>query len=307
MWKGTTGTGKTYNVWNIILPRLGEMLFRSSDASVRVACLQIYNEQLEDLLAPSTDSGRLSSSSSSSSSMSSSSLGRSSGRENRSSGREKVRSVHTAEGGNALLGLRWVCCTSAAQLRATLDGAASRRQTSVTRMNSCSSRAHAVVLLQPERAAPEQLDNGMQQQHVEPGALAVVDLAGSERIKRSGASGRTQREAIAINASLHALSNVISALAERHAHVPVRDSKLTMVLEGHLRRGARLSLLVCLSPAPRHLGESLASLEFARRALQVVLAPPKPKGVQRYGVRNRPPQLPDHLEVRALEVILPQP
>ena len=139
---GQTGTGKTYNVWNIILPHLGEMLFRSSDASVRVACLQIYNEQLEDLLAPSTDSGRLSSSSSSSSSsMSSSSLGRSSGRENRSSGREKVRSVHTAEGGNALLGLRWVCCTSAAQLRATLDGAASRRQTSVTRMNSCSSRA----------------------------------------------------------------------------------------------------------------------------------------------------------------------
>ena len=283
---GQTGTGKTYNVWKIMLPRLGEMLFRSSDASVRVACLQIYNEQLEDLLAPSTNSSRpSSSSSSSSSSMSSSSSGR--------SGWEKVRSAHAAEGGNAVLGLRWVRCTSEAQLRATLDGAASRRQTSATRMNSHSSRAHAVVLLQPERAAPEQLDNGMQQQHVEPGALAVVDLAGSERIKTSGASGRTQREAIAINASLHALSNVVSALASRHPHVPVRASKLTMVLEGHLRRGARLSLLVCLSPSPRHLSESTASLEFARRALQVVLTPPAPP--------KRPPPEPAPAPMTRLE------
>ena len=90
----------------------------------------------------------------------------------------------------------------------------------------------------------------------------------------------------------------MSALAAKHPHVPVRASKLTMVLESYLRRGARLSLLVCLSPSARHLCESAASLEFARRALQVVLTPPAPP-------RRPPPELPPPPSPDAL--FTPQP
>lgn len=43
----------------------------------------------------------------------------------------------------------------------------------------------------------------------------LVDLAGSERVASTGASGDRLKEGAAINQSLSALGNVISALAEQ--------------------------------------------------------------------------------------------
>ena len=54
------------------------------------------------------------------------------------------------------------------------------------------------------------------------GKLCVVDLAGSERLKKSGSVGLAQKEAVCINRSLHALSQVVQALATKAAHVPTR-------------------------------------------------------------------------------------
>ena len=244
---GQTGTGKTHNVWRIILPQMGARLFGSGGCrAVRVACLQIYHEQLEDLLSSAPSLSRTAPE-----------LAFTHGADGaaRLRGRLDAKLRPHPNAGLAPLGLRWVRCTSAAQLQQTLDGAAARRRTGETRMNRLSSRAHAVVLLQPEGEAAHAA-----------GGLAVVDLAGSERLKRSGSSGRAQREAIAINSSLHALSHVvrriafaafgpphsfiiprpspsgplqISSLAAKHPHVPVRASKLTMVLEGYLRCSQR--------------------------------------------------------------------
>lgn len=50
--------------------------------------------------------------------------------------------------------------------------------------------------------------------------------AGSERQKASGAQGERLKEATAINKSLSALGNVISALATEQGHVPYRDHKV---------------------------------------------------------------------------------
>lgn len=61
--------------------------------------------------------------------------------------------------------------------------------------------------------------------------LHLVDLAGSERVKRSGAKGKQFKEATNINSGLLALGNVIVALAERQAHIPYRDSKLTRLVQ----------------------------------------------------------------------------
>ena len=57
-----------------------------------------------------------------------------------------------------------------------------------------------------------------------------VDLAGSERAKKTGAVGATLKEGININKSLLVLGNVISALSDKTAFVPYRDSKLTRIL-----------------------------------------------------------------------------
>ena len=63
--------------------------------------------------------------------------------------------------------------------------------------------------------------------------------------------------------------NVVSALAARKSHVPLRDSKLTRILDGSIGGNCRTALLVCVNPASEHVGETLNTLEFASRAMRV--------------------------------------
>jgi kinesin family member C2/C3 len=66
------------------------------------------------------------------------------------------------------------------------------------------------------------------------GNLHLVDLAGSERIDRSEVTGDRLKEAQHINKSLSALGDVIFALAQKSAHIPYRNSKLTQILQTSL-------------------------------------------------------------------------
>ena len=70
------------------------------------------------------------------------------------------------------------------------------------------------------------------------------------------------QEAIAINSSLSALKDVISAMKEGNKHVPFRNSKLTLYLQDQLKsESVKVLMIVNLNPVS--LQESLSSLNFA--------------------------------------------
>lgn len=99
-----------------------------------------------------------------------------------------------------------------------------------------------------------------------------VDLAGSERAKKTGATGSLLKEGININKSLLSLGNVITALTDdtkKLGHIPYRDSKLTRILQDSLGGNSRTSMIACCSPAESSYDETMNTLRYASRAMNI--------------------------------------
>lgn len=146
------------------------------------------------------------------------------------------------------------------------------RSTSATAMNNQSSRSHAIFTVYIHVIS---VTDGTE--FVWNSKLNIVDLAGSERIKKTGASGNTLKEGIAINQGLLALGNVIDALSKRSQntsasviHIPYRDSKITRLLKDSLGGNSLTVLIACISPADIHYEETINTLRFASRAMDIV-------------------------------------
>ena len=97
------------------------------------------------------------------------------------------------------------------------------------------------------------------------------DEPSSERISRSGAQGDRLKEAQAINTSLSALGDVISARAQKQKHVPFRNSTLTWLLSDSLSSDSKTLMFVNLSPMASNADESICSMNFATRVRTVEL------------------------------------
>lgn len=81
--------------------------------------------------------------------------------------------------------------------------------------------------------------------------LHLVDLAGSERSKKSGSDGNTMKEANYINRSLSYLEQVVVALTQaKREHIPYRQSKLTHLLKDSLGGNCHTALISCVWPSP---------------------------------------------------------
>ncbi|KAG5594421.1 hypothetical protein H5410_035653 [Solanum commersonii] len=133
-----------------------------------------------------------------------------------------------------------------------------------TAMNERSSRSHSVVTIHV-RGMDIKSGSSMRS------SLHLVDLAGSERVDRSEVTGDRLKEAQHINKSLSALGDVIYALAQKNAHVPYRNSKLTQVLQISLGGQAKTLMFVHLNPEVGSHSENTSTLKFAERASGVEL------------------------------------
>ncbi|NXB88393.1 KIF12 protein, partial [Vidua chalybeata] len=153
-----------------------------------------------------------------------------------------------------------------------------RRRTSAHALNRHSSRSHALLTVHV-RSRAHHPPNVVLQASACPskqGTLCFVDLAGSERVKETGSSGELSVEANSINRSLLALGHCISLLAKprgKRTHIPYRDSKLTRLLARSLGGSGITLMVACISPSSRCLSETLSTLHYASRARKVTTRP----------------------------------
>jgi len=242
---GQTGAGKTHTMIGDrenpgLIPRSVEKLFAAKrdieqdgngTVSIRVELLEIYNEEVRDLLADSGPTGKL---------------------------------VACQVSSNDAVGNIKMDVDDVKDVEGILKLAQERRCVKATKSNSESSRSHLLFTMHFSVLASADGSS-------RTGRLNIVDLAGSERVAKSGSHGALLTEAKAINSSLSTLSHVIEKLQAKSDHIPFRDSKLTYLLRDSLAGDSKTLAIVCCSPHVSHFSESLNSIRFAAKASKVEL------------------------------------
>ena len=220
---GQTGSGKTHTMQGSgngamrgIIPRavakiLSQVAMMQSQRwtfTMKASFLEIYNEDLRDLLVMMNSDGSMKS------------------RDARTATKLSIK--RNAEGKSFVDGINMVDIdvenktNGLTQLEAVIAAASRARSVATTKMNAQSSRSHSVFMLHLYGSNEE---SGT----VVQGALNLCDLAGSERLDRSGAASDARRlkETQAINKSLSCLGDVFTSLANGSKHIPFRNVSLT--------------------------------------------------------------------------------
>ncbi|XP_028922062.1 kinesin-like protein KIF17 isoform X2 [Ornithorhynchus anatinus] len=245
---GQTGSGKSFTMQGLsdpssqrgVIPRAFEHIFESVQCAentkflVRASYLEIYNEDIRDLLGADT--------------------------------KQKLELKEHSEKGVYVKGLSMHTVHSVAQCERIMETGWKNRSVGYTLMNKDSSRSHSIFTISIEICSVDERGKD----HLRAGKLNLVDLAGSERQSKTGATGERLKEATKINLSLSALGNVISALVDgRCRHIPYRDSKLTRLLQDSLGGNTKTLMVACLSPADNNYDETLSTLRYANRAKNI--------------------------------------
>ncbi|KAL4203122.1 hypothetical protein AMTRI_Chr01g102390 [Amborella trichopoda] len=255
---GQTGTGKTFTMEGRpdcpgVVPRAIKTLFSlASDSNQKIgfyfSMLEVYMGNLRDLLNPQVEKSSNSSAQSLSIQM-------------------------DPMGGIEIENLVAIPVNDFNQANKLYKYGRRFRSTASTNSNDTSSRSHCLI-----RISINCIDAPERRRVVNK--IWMVDLGGSERLLKTQATGKRLEEGKAINLSLSALGDVISALQEKHPHVPYRNSKLTQLLRDSLGEDSKTLMLVHISPNEADLGETICSLGFATRAKQIRLGREESSGAR---------------------------
>eukprot|EP00697_Spironema_sp_BW2_P012623 gnl/Spiro4/29223_TR14293_c0_g1_i1.p1 gnl/Spiro4/29223_TR14293_c0_g1~~gnl/Spiro4/29223_TR14293_c0_g1_i1.p1 ORF type:complete len:657 (+),score=-29.84 gnl/Spiro4/29223_TR14293_c0_g1_i1:112-1971(+) len=253
---GQTGSGKTYTMSGVeeklgrdvyisddtegIIPRAfrymwSNMIKRQDQFYVKASFMEIYNEQVRDILNPV--SGIL----------------------------------HTrwnVKNGFFVEDLMVVECSNVDDLVAVLHEGMKNRRTGSHELNKDSSRSHSILTVYIISESMSQQGQPVRKY----GKISFVDLAGSERLKESKSHGDMIKETGNINRSLFVLGKVISGLSDKKSkqpYIPYRDSKLTMLLMDSLGGTSKSLMIACISPSYVYLEETLSTLNYATRTMNI--------------------------------------
>ncbi|KAJ9108109.1 hypothetical protein QFC19_002574 [Naganishia cerealis] len=167
-----------------------------------------------------------------------------------------------AEGENVIPDLTKKEIKSASEFETLYQLAALSRKTAATKLNSNSSRSHAILTIYVETSDPETQQTFL-------GKICLVDLAGSEDNNLTGNDPTRMRESSAINRSLTTLGSVVEALNSKASRIPYRDSKLTRILQDALG-GSSIGMLICnIAPGETFAKEAVRTLKFATRTREI--------------------------------------
>ncbi|XP_073131148.1 kinesin-like protein KIN-14J [Henckelia pumila] len=247
---GQTGSGKTYTMtgpnvtsivdWGVNYRALNDLfnISRNRHGSVAyevgVQMVEIYNEQVRDLLSSDVSQKRLG-----------------------------IWNT-TQPNGLAVPDASMHQVKSTSNVLELMNIGLMNRAVGATALNERSSRSHSILTVHVR-------GTDLETNAVLRGCLHLVDLAGSERVDRSEVTGERLREAQHINKSLSALGDVIFALAQKSPHVPYRNSKLTQVLQSSIGGQAKTLMFVQLNPDVESYSETISTLKFAERVSGVEL------------------------------------
>ena len=173
---GQTSTGKTYTMYGVVCAA-GSDIFQVVDSdtdamtSVNVSCMELYNEEVRDLLTKSDSSPTI---------------------QEDKHGNVNISNMTERKVSN--LG----------ELMAVLRAGENNRTVGKTSMNERSSRSHTIFRITVEKktthGAGDKENNGKTKKVVTTrSTLNLVDLAGSESVRLTNASGTRQKEGGKIN------------------------------------------------------------------------------------------------------------
>nr|XP_004306197.2 PREDICTED: kinesin-4 [Fragaria vesca subsp. vesca] len=246
---GQTGSGKTHTMSGpsggstsdmginyLALNDLFQMSKRRKDIihyEIHVQMVEIYNEQVRDLLVQDSSTAKL-----------------------------EIRSC-PGDNGLSIPDATMHSVNSTTDVLNLMKFGEVNRVVSSTAINNRSSRSHSVLTVHVH--GKDTTGSTFRS------CLHLVDLAGSERVDKSEVTGDRLKEAQYINKSLSCLGDVITALAQKNSHIPYRNSKLTLLLQGSLGGHAKTLMLAHVSPEEDSFGETVSTLKFAQRVSTVEL------------------------------------
>ncbi|XP_015973087.1 kinesin-like protein KIN-12F [Arachis duranensis] len=267
---GQSGSGKTYTMWGPpsamfeepsaqshkgIVPRIFQMLFselekeqhmsegKQFNYQCRCCFLEIYNEQIGDLLDPA-----------------------------------QQNLVMKDDSKNPLYieNLTEEYVTSYDEVTQLLIKGLSSRKVGATSLNSKSSRSHIIFTFVIESWCKGVSSNGFSSSKTS--RISLIDLAGLDRNKLNDAGKKCLRESKNVKKSLSQLGHVVDALTKgtcsgKAKEIPSRNSCLTRLLQESLGGNAKLSVICSISPDNKNNAETLRTLRFGQRVRSIINQP----------------------------------